>query len=121
MVLLIDNYDSFTWNLAHRLGELGAQVKVIRNDAITVPEIERMAPERLVISPGPGRPESAGVTVEALRRKGGRSVVGRSPSRSDADAVAAWLADRVSRLARDLQLRVTVEPGGGQFMVVLHA
>jgi len=68
VVLLIDNYDSFTWNLAHRLGELGAQVKVIRNDAITVPEIERMAPERLVISPGPGRPESAGVTVEALRR-----------------------------------------------------
>lgn len=72
MVLLIDNYDSFTFNLAHRLGELGAQVKVIRNDAITVPEIERLAPERLVISPGPGRPESAGVTVEALRRFVGR-------------------------------------------------
>jgi anthranilate synthase component 2 len=68
VVLLIDNYDSFTWNLAHRLGELGAEVKVIRNDAITVPDIERMAPERLVISPGPGRPESAGVTVDALRR-----------------------------------------------------
>ena len=60
-------------------------------------------------------------TVESLRRKGGRSVVGRSPSRSDADAVATWLADRVSRLARDMDLRVTVEPGGGQFMVVLHA
>ncbi len=60
-------------------------------------------------------------TVESLRRKGGRSVVGRSPSRSDADAVAAWLADRVSRLARDMDLRVTVEAGGGQFMVVLHA
>ena len=59
-------------------------------------------------------------TVEALRRKGGRSVVGRSPSRADADAVAEWLADRVSRLARDLRLRVTVEPGGGQFMIVLH-
>lgn len=68
MVLLIDNYDSFTWNLAHRLGELGAEVKVIRNDAITVADIERLAPERLVISPGPGRPESAGVTIEALRR-----------------------------------------------------
>jgi anthranilate synthase/aminodeoxychorismate synthase-like glutamine amidotransferase len=68
VVLLIDNYDSFTFNLAHRLGELGAQVKVIRNDAITVPEIERLAPERLVISPGPGRPETAGVTIEALRR-----------------------------------------------------
>jgi anthranilate synthase/aminodeoxychorismate synthase-like glutamine amidotransferase len=72
VVLLIDNYDSFTFNLAHRLGELGARVQVIRNDAITVPEIERLAPERIVISPGPGRPESAGVTVEALRHFAGR-------------------------------------------------
>lgn len=72
MVLLIDNYDSFTWNLAHRLGELGAEVRVVRNDAITVDEIERNPPERLVISPGPGRPETAGITVEALRRFAGR-------------------------------------------------
>lgn len=72
MVLLIDNYDSFTWNLAHRLGELGAEVRVVRNDAITVDEIERARPERLVISPGPGRPETAGVTVDALRRFCGR-------------------------------------------------
>ena len=72
MLLLIDNYDSFTWNLAHRLGELGAEVKVVRNDAIDVEGIERLAPERLVISPGPGRPETAGVTVEALRRFSGR-------------------------------------------------
>lgn len=72
MVLLIDNYDSFTFNLAHRLGELGAEVKVIRNDAITVEDIERMAPDRLVISPGPGRPEAAGVTVAALQRFVGR-------------------------------------------------
>jgi anthranilate synthase/aminodeoxychorismate synthase-like glutamine amidotransferase len=72
MVLLIDNYDSFTWNLAHRLGELGAEVRVVRNDAITLDEIERMAPERLVISPGPGRPETAGVTVAALQRFAGR-------------------------------------------------
>jgi anthranilate synthase/aminodeoxychorismate synthase-like glutamine amidotransferase len=67
VILLIDNYDSFTWNLAHRLGELGADVKVVRNDAITVEGIARLAPERLVISPGPGRPEQAGVTVAALR------------------------------------------------------
>jgi anthranilate synthase component II len=71
MVLLIDNYDSFTWNLAHRLGELGAEVRVVRNDAITVDEIARLAPARLVISPGPGRPETAGVTIEALRRLAG--------------------------------------------------
>lgn len=72
MVLLIDNYDSFTWNLAHRLGELGARVEVVRNDAITVDEIARRAPERLVISPGPGRPETAGVTVEAIRQFAGK-------------------------------------------------
>ena len=72
MVLLLDNYDSFTWNLAHRLGELGARVQVIRNDAITVDEIVKMAPERLVISPGPGRPETAGISVELLKRLAGR-------------------------------------------------
>ncbi len=68
MLLLIDNYDSFTYNLAHRLGELGASVKVVRNDAVTLADIERLAPERIVISPGPGRPESAGVSVELLRQ-----------------------------------------------------
>jgi anthranilate synthase/aminodeoxychorismate synthase-like glutamine amidotransferase len=72
MLLLIDNYDSFTFNLAHRIGELGADVKVVRNDAMSLADIERMAPDRLVISPGPGRPESAGVTIEALRRFVGR-------------------------------------------------
>jgi anthranilate synthase/aminodeoxychorismate synthase-like glutamine amidotransferase len=72
VVLLIDNYDSFTWNLAHRLGELGAAVRVVRNDAVTVDEIEAALPSHLVISPGPGRPESAGVSVDALRRCVGR-------------------------------------------------
>ena len=72
MLLLIDNYDSFTYNLAHRLGELGAAVKVVRNDAMTVPDIERLAPERIVISPGPGRPETAGVSIDVLRRFAGR-------------------------------------------------
>lgn len=71
MVLLIDNYDSFTWNLAHRLGELGAEVRVVRNDAISVDEVVAWRPERLVISPGPGRPETAGISVELLRRLGG--------------------------------------------------
>jgi anthranilate synthase/aminodeoxychorismate synthase-like glutamine amidotransferase len=72
MLLLIDNYDSFTYNLAHRLGELGADVQVVRNDAVTIDDIERLAPERLVISPGPGRPETAGISVEALRHFAGR-------------------------------------------------
>jgi anthranilate synthase/aminodeoxychorismate synthase-like glutamine amidotransferase len=72
VLLLIDNYDSFTYNLAHRLGELGAEVEVVRNDAIAVEDIERLAPERIVISPGPGRPEGAGVTVDVLRQFAGR-------------------------------------------------
>ena len=72
MVLLIDNYDSFTWNLAHRLGELGAEVRVVRNDAVGVEDVERMAPSRIVVSPGPGRPETAGVSIELLRRFAGR-------------------------------------------------
>jgi anthranilate synthase component 2 len=72
MVLLIDNYDSFTFNLAHRLGELGADVRVVRNDAMTVDELIALHPARLVISPGPGRPETAGVTIDALRHFTGR-------------------------------------------------
>ena len=72
MVLLLDNYDSFTWNLAHRLGELGAVVRVVRNDAMGVGDVERLGPSRIVISPGPGRPESAGISIEVLRRFVGR-------------------------------------------------
>jgi anthranilate synthase/aminodeoxychorismate synthase-like glutamine amidotransferase len=68
MILLIDNYDSFTYNLAHLFGELGAEVVVHRNDAIDVDEAERMAPSHLVLSPGPGRPENAGISVELVQR-----------------------------------------------------
>jgi anthranilate synthase/aminodeoxychorismate synthase-like glutamine amidotransferase len=70
VILLIDNYDSFTWNLAQYLGELGAAPKVMRNDEITLEDIAEMRPSRIVISPGPGRPEDAGITVEAIRRFG---------------------------------------------------
>ena len=63
-MLLIDNYDSFTYNLVQYLGELGADVQVHRNDRITVEEIERLAPEKIVISPGPCTPNEAGVSVE---------------------------------------------------------
>jgi anthranilate synthase component 2 len=71
MVLLLDNYDSFTYNLAHRLGELGAEVQVVRNDAISVDEIAERRPTHLMISPGPGRPETAGISVAALQRFAG--------------------------------------------------
>jgi anthranilate synthase component 2 len=72
VLLLIDNYDSFTWNLAHRLGELGEPATVVRNDAVTLEQIEAMRPSRIVISPGPGRPETAGVSIEVLKRFAGR-------------------------------------------------
>jgi anthranilate synthase/aminodeoxychorismate synthase-like glutamine amidotransferase len=68
MILLIDNYDSFTYNLAHLFGELGCEVKVMRNDAIDADGAEALAPSRLVISPGPGRPSVAGATIEIVRR-----------------------------------------------------
>ena len=70
MILLVDNYDSFTYNLAHLFGELGAEVVVLRNDAIDADEAERLAPSHLVISPGPGRPADAGASIEILRRLG---------------------------------------------------
>ena len=72
MLLVIDNYDSFTYNLVQYLGELGAEIVVRRNDAVTVEEIERMAPAAMVLSPGPCAPAQAGVTVEAIRRLGSR-------------------------------------------------
>jgi len=71
-ILVIDNYDSFTFNLVQYLGELGAELTVMRNDALTVEEIESMAPSRIVISPGPGRPENAGIIVATVRRFAGR-------------------------------------------------
>jgi anthranilate synthase/aminodeoxychorismate synthase-like glutamine amidotransferase len=68
MVVLIDNYDSFTYNLAQYLGELGADVRVHRNDAVTVDEVAAERPSHIVISPGPGRPEDAGISLDVIRR-----------------------------------------------------
>ena len=73
MILLIDNYDSFTYNLFQYMSELGAQVHVVRNDAITLEEIEAMAPERIVISPGPCTPREAGISNDVVRRFGART------------------------------------------------
>ena len=70
MILLIDNYDSFTYNLAHLFQELGAEVEVVRNDKLDTEDAERRGPSHLVISPGPGRPEGAGVSLELVRRLG---------------------------------------------------
>jgi anthranilate synthase/aminodeoxychorismate synthase-like glutamine amidotransferase len=70
VICVIDNYDSFTYNLVQYLGELGADVQVVRNDAATVEAIRAMRPARIVISPGPGRPEDAGVTMAVIRELG---------------------------------------------------
>jgi len=72
MLLMIDNYDSFTYNLVQYLGELGQDVKVVRNDDLTVAQIEALAPERIVISPGPCTPNEAGVSLEVLAKLSGK-------------------------------------------------
>jgi anthranilate synthase/aminodeoxychorismate synthase-like glutamine amidotransferase len=75
MVLVLDNYDSFTFNLVQYLGELGATVTVVRNDGASVERIEELRPDQIVISPGPGRPEDAGVTMAVIRQLGPRTPV----------------------------------------------
>ena len=72
MLLVIDNYDSFTYNLVQHLGELGADLEVRRNDKVSLEEIEEMAPERIVISPGPCTPKEAGISVPLLRKLAGK-------------------------------------------------
>jgi anthranilate synthase component 2 len=72
MLLMIDNYDSFTYNIVQYLGELGAEVHVVRNDEITVDEIEALAPERIVLSPGPCTPNEAGISMEVVRQWAGK-------------------------------------------------
>ena len=75
MILVIDNYDSFTYNLVQYLGELGAKLEVARNDQITVAEIEKKHPERIVISPGPKTPSDAGICLEVIQKFAGRTPI----------------------------------------------
>ncbi|MFH0790915.1 MAG: aminodeoxychorismate/anthranilate synthase component II [Candidatus Omnitrophota bacterium] len=72
MLLMLDNYDSFTYNLVQYLGELGADVRVFRNDKITINRIKKLKPKSIVISPGPGRPENAGISCEVIREFAGK-------------------------------------------------
>jgi anthranilate synthase component 2 len=72
MLLMIDNFDSFTYNLVQYLGELGAEVRVVRNNAVSLTDIERMAPAHIVISPGPCTPDEAGISLRAIERFGAR-------------------------------------------------
>lgn len=70
MILLIDNYDSFSYNLYQYIGEITSDIKVIRNDELTVEEIKRLKPERIILSPGPGRPENAGNIIQVVKEMG---------------------------------------------------
>ena len=72
MILMIDNYDSFTYNVVQYLAELGADVKVYRNDEISISEMEALSPERIVISPGPCTPNEAGISVQAIKNFAGK-------------------------------------------------
>jgi anthranilate synthase/aminodeoxychorismate synthase-like glutamine amidotransferase len=70
MIVVIDNYDSFTYNLVQYLGEMGAELRVMRNDLVTLDDVRAAHPDHIVISPGPGRPEQAGITMEVIRQLG---------------------------------------------------
>ncbi len=72
MILMLDNYDSFTYNLVQYLGQLGVNVKVFRNDAISVEQVKKLSPEKIVISPGPGRPEDAGISCALIKELAGK-------------------------------------------------
>ncbi|MFA5350835.1 MAG: anthranilate/aminodeoxychorismate synthase component II, partial [Candidatus Omnitrophota bacterium] len=75
MILMIDNYDSFTYNLVQYLGELGQKVPVYRNDALSINDIKKLDPAKIVISPGPGRPEDAGISCEVIRQFSGKAPI----------------------------------------------
>ena len=99
MLLVIDNYDSFTYNLVQYLGELGEVVEVRRNNRVTLDEIEQLRPERIVISPGPGTPDDAGVSVgsdSAIRRK--NSAAWSVPWSSGNRAGLWWTSDSCTRI-----------------------
>ena len=72
MILLIDNYDSFSYNLYQLIGEINPDIRVIRNDEMTVEEIENLSPEKIIISPGPGKPEDAGICIDVIKHFAGK-------------------------------------------------
>ena len=74
MILLIDNYDSFSYNLFQLIGEIEPDIKIIRNDEMTIEEIKKLNPSRIILTPGPGRPEDAGIIIEAVKTLGRRCV-----------------------------------------------
>ncbi|WP_276889771.1 anthranilate synthase component II [Faecalibaculum rodentium] len=116
MILLIDNYDSFTWNLVQMTQELGADVRVVRNDRITVDEISQLQPTHILLSPGPGKPADAGITLEVVR-----AFAGRIPlfgvclgHQAICEAFGATVA-HAPRLMHGKASRIRTEPGSRLF------
>ena len=89
MILLIDNFDSFSYNLYQMLGSLAPEIRVVRNNAVTIPDIRNMAPSGIVLSPGPGRPEESGICPEVVRKLGGTCPILWENRRSQSH-VAEW-------------------------------
>ena len=99
MILVIDNYDSFTYNLVQALGSLGANMKVVRNDKITITEIEKLKPEKIIVSPGPCTPKEAGVSVETIRTFAGKiPLLGVCLGHQSIGAAFGATVDRANRL-----------------------
>ncbi len=105
MLLMIDNYDSFTYNLVQYLGELGADVRVYRNDAITLDDVAALAPAQIVVSPGPCTPNEAGISVPLIRRFAGADSDPRRVPRPPGDRPGVRRADR-ARAAGDARQAV---------------
>src|SRR5690606_32040982 len=137
MLLMLDNYDSFTYNLVQYFGELGVDVVVHRNDQITLEDIDALNPDHLCISPGPGRPETAGITLDVIRHFAGKTPPARqtmhgktSDIRHDGTGVFAGLPSpltvtRYHSLAVDAQslpdcLAVTAQADDGEIMALRH-
>jgi anthranilate synthase component 2 len=112
MLLMIDNYDSFTYNLVQYLGELGADVRVYRNDALTLEQIAAWKPERIVISPGPCTPSEAGICVPLIRRFGGQvPILGVCLGHQ---AIGQAFGGRIVRAARVMHGKLSAVKHGGQ-------
>ena len=112
MILLIDNYDSFSYNLYQLIGELDPDIRVIRNDQLTVEEIAALEPERIIISPGPGRPEDAGIIVQAARQLSGRfPILGVCLGHQAICAAFGAKVTYAKRLMHGKQSIVQLEPG----------
>lgn len=110
MILLIDNYDSFSYNLYQMVGEIEPDIRVVRNDGITVEEIEKLKPDRIILSPGPGRPEDAGVSMEAVKKlKGSIPILGVCLGHQAICSVYGAVVTYAARLMHGKQSEVTLD------------